>query len=138
MEEKRILAVDYGIKRVGIAISDPLNMFAIPLLTINNNDKFWENFLKLFNEYRIEEVLLGYPLKESGEKSSSTMLIEEFHEELKMKIQQKIILRDERYTSAIAQERIINSVTSKKKRRDKGLVDKNAAAVILEEYLREF
>ena len=138
MEEKRILAVDYGIKRVGIAISDPLNMFAIPLVTINNNDKFWENFLKLFSEYKIEEVLLGYPLKESGEKSSSTLMIEEFYEEIKTKIQQKIILRDERYTSAIAQERIINTVTSKKKRRDKGLVDKNAAAVILEEYLREF
>ena len=136
MEEKRILSIDYGTKRVGIAISDPLSMFAIPLITINNDNKFWINFLKLFTEYKIETVLLGYPLKESGEKSSSTLMIEEFYEELKTKINQQIIFCDERYSSSIAQERIISSVTSKKKRRDKGLIDKNAAAVFLEEYLR--
>ncbi|MFA8341936.1 MAG: Holliday junction resolvase RuvX [Rhodothermaceae bacterium] len=137
MNEERILSIDYGKKRVGIAISDPLNMFAIPLVTIDNNDKFWENFLALFTEYQIKEVLLGYPLLSSGDKSSSTLMVEEFLEELKNKINQNIILRDERYTSSIAQERIISSVTSKKKRRNKGLIDRNAAAVILEEYLGE-
>lgn len=137
MNEKRILSIDYGLKRVGIAISDPLNMFSIPLMTIDNNEKFWEKFLKLFSEYQINEVLLGYPLKESGDKSSSTLLVEEFYAKLKESIKQKIILRDERYTSVIAQERILSSVTSKKKRRNKGLVDRNAAAVILDEYLKE-
>lgn len=137
MDEDRILSIDYGAKRVGIAISDPLNMFAIPLLTIDNNHKFWENFLALFKEYKVKKVLLGYPLKESGDKSQSTLLVEEFHTLLKEKITNEIILRDERYTSVIAQERIISSVTSRKKRRNKGLVDQNAAAVILEEYLKE-
>jgi len=137
MNKERILSIDYGKKRVGIAISDPLNIFAIPLVTIENNEKFWQEFLSLFSEYKIKKVLLGYPLLPSGDKSSSTLMVERFLEELKEKIEQKIILRDERYTSSIAQERIINSVKSRKKRRNKGLVDRNAAAVILEEYLEE-
>lgn len=131
------MAIDYGAKRVGLAVTDPLGMFAYPLVTLANDKFFWENFLKYFSEYEIELVLLGYPLKESGEKSSSTELVEKFHKKLSAKIKTEIILRDERYTSAIAKERIIQTVPSKKKRRDKGLLDKNAAAVILEDYLNE-
>lgn len=135
LEQKRILGVDYGAKRVGIAITDPLRMFGYPLITINNDHKFWENFEKLFVEYEIELIVLGYPLKESGARSSSTELIEKFHSVLKNKIKIPIVFVDERYSSSIAKQQILESVTSKKKRRDKGLVDKNAAAIILKEYL---
>ena len=135
LEKKRILGIDYGAKRVGIAITDPLRMFGYPLITIQNDKNFWINFEKLFVEYDIETIVLGYPLKESGARSSSTDLIEKFHSELENKIKIPIVLIDERYTSLIAKQQIIESVTSKKKRRDKGLVDKNAAAIILKEYL---
>ena len=135
--EKRILAIDYGEKRIGIAITDPLIMFAYPLTTINNDAKFWENMLKLFSEYNFSKVILGYPLKENNEKSSSTLLVEKFHEELLKKINIPVELFDERYSSGIAKDRILQTVKSKKKRRNKGLVDMGAACVILQDYLEE-
>ena len=134
-EQKRILGIDYGAKRVGIAITDPLRLFAYGLTTIDNDLKFWDNLEKIFEEYDIEIVILGFPLKESGERSSSTELVDKFHSELHEKIKVPIELVDERYSSSIAQQQVLESVTSKKKRRNKGLIDKNAAAVILQDYL---
>lgn len=134
-EQKRILGIDYGSKRVGIAITDPLRLFAYGLTTIQNDLKFWDNFDKILAEYEVEIIILGYPLKESGERSTSTELIEKFHAELKDKVKVPIELVDERYSSSIAQQQVLESVTSKKKRRNKGLIDKNAAAVILQDYL---
>lgn len=135
IEKKRILGIDYGAKRVGIAITDPLRMFAYGLTTIQNDKNFWNNLGKLFTDYDVETIVLGYPLKESGERSTSTELIEKFHSELEKRIKLPIILVDERYSSVIAKQQILESVASKKKRRDKGLIDKNAAAIILKEYL---
>ena len=135
IEQKRLLGIDYGSKRVGIAITDPLRIFAYGLTTILNDSKFWDNLNKLFTEYEVELIVLGYPLKESGERSSSTDLIEKFQAELEEKIRIPIELVDERYSSSIAEQQILESVTSKKKRRNKGLVDKNAAAIILQDYM---
>lgn len=134
-EKPRILAVDYGIKRVGIAITDPLRMFGYPLTTIENNKDFWKEFDKILNDYQIDRIILGYPLKEDGGRSSSTEIVENFEQEFKNIYETEIIRVDERYSSSIAKERIIKSVTSKKKRKDKKLVDMNAAAVILQDYL---
>ncbi len=136
-DTERILAIDYGEKRIGIAISDPLKIFAIPLITIENNNKFWGKFLSIFNEYNIVQIVLGYPLKEDGTKSKVTLKVEEFEKKLKSKIKQPIEFVDERYSSSIATEQIIESVKSKKKRRDKSLIDKNAAAVILNDFLND-
>lgn len=134
--EKRILAIDYGSKRVGIAITDPLKMFAYPLVTFNNDSKFWEKFLNIFKEYEVELIVLGYPLLKSGDKSKSTLLVEKFQKELGSKLKEiPIELVDESYSSQKAMENIIEAVPSKKKRRDKSLIDKNAASVILQEYL---
>jgi putative Holliday junction resolvase len=105
------------------------------LVTISNDNNFWKNFNQLFVDYDIETIILGYPLKENGNRSSSTELIEKFKEELEKTTKIPIILSDERYTSIIAKQQILESVKSKKKRQNKGLVDKNAAAVILKEYL---
>jgi len=135
IEKKRLLGIDFGAKRVGIAITDPLRIFAYALVTIPNDNNFWKTFNKLFNDFNIETIVLGYPLKESGNRSSSTELIEKFKEELEKKVKIPIVLSDERYTSVIAKQQILESVTSKKKRQNKGLVDKNAAAIILQEYL---
>lgn len=134
-EKNRILAIDYGEKRVGIAVTDPLQMFGFPLTTIQNDSNFWKNLKSIFSEYQVELILLGYPLKENGAKSSSTELVEKFKLELENRINIPIELVDERYSSEIAKENILKSVTSKKKRRNKNLVDQNAAAVLLQEYL---
>lgn len=135
MDEQRILAIDFGEKRIGFAITDPLNMFGYPLVTISNDNKFWNELSKVISEYKVVKIILGYPLKESGSESTSSKAVLKFKEELEKRITIPIELVDERYSSSIARDRIIQSVSSKKKRRDKSLLDKNAAAVMLEDYL---
>ncbi len=133
---KRYLAIDYGEKRVGIAITDPLKMFGYPLVTIKNDKNFWDELNKIFAEYEIEIIVLGYPLKENGERSKSTEMVEKFYDKLVKKTSIGIEYFDERYSSMIAKEKILQSVSSRKKRRDKSLIDKNAAAVILNDFMK--
>ncbi len=135
--EARILAIDYGEKRIGLAITDPLNIFAYPLITIENNKNFWKELEKIIKNYNVKKIILGNPIKESGAESSIFKLIKKFKEELEKKCQLPVELVDERYSSVIAKRRIIESVPSRKKRREKGLLDKNSAAVLLEDYLKE-
>lgn len=137
MNIDRILAVDYGEKRIGLALSDPLKIFAYPYKTLVNDSNFWNSFLKVIQENNVSLIILGYPLKENGEKSSSTTLVEKFKDELTNKTNLPIIYRDERYTSELAKSNILASVQSKKKRRDKGLIDRNAASILLQDYLDE-
>ncbi|RMD49639.1 MAG: Holliday junction resolvase RuvX [Ignavibacteria bacterium] len=133
--EKRILAIDYGARRVGIAVSDPMNIFAIPLETLDNDQKLFKNILSIIEEKNIGRIIIGYPLKESGERSGSTELVEKFREELERKTDLPIEYIDERYSSEIAKDHIIQSIPSKKKRRNKKNVDMRAAAVFLTDYL---
>lgn len=135
LNEQRILAIDFGEKRIGFAITDPLNMFGYPLVTVPNDNKFWNELSKVILEYKVVKIILGYPLKESGSQSTSSKAVLKFKEELEKRITLPIELVDERYSSSIARDRIIQTVSSKKKRRDKSLLDKNAAAVMLEDYL---
>jgi len=136
LEKKRIVGIDFGEKRIGIAITDPLGIFAQPLTTLLNDDKFWKGLESILAQYDIGEIVVGYPLKESGDKGEITGKIDQFVKTLEKKFKVPVELADERYSSGIAKERVIASVTSKKKRRDKGLIDKNAAAVILEDYMK--
>jgi len=134
-ELKRFIAIDYGEKRVGIAITDPLRMFAYPLITLLNNADLISGIKKILEEYPCEKIILGLPLKENGEHSKSTEMVIKFKEEIAGKTGLPVEFVDERYSSSIAGQRILESVKSKKKRRDKSLVDKNAACIILEDYL---
>lgn len=136
MEEKRILAIDYGSKRIGIAITDPLNMFAYPLTTLLNDSHFIPKLQQITKEYSVVKILIGIPLREDGSESVTAKAVLVFKELIAKNFTQEIEMVDERYTSEIAKQRIIESVPSKKKRRDKSLLDKNAAAVILEDYLK--
>lgn len=131
---KRILAIDYGEKRIGLALSDPLKTFAYPFKTVPNNKDFRNELKLLINEKEIDKVILGIPSEEDNKKS----LIIEKIKNLKKLIEQlgiEVILWDESYTSVIAKQRIIESVTKKSKRKNKGLLDSNSAAIILQEYL---
>ena len=133
---ERILAIDHGEKRIGIAITDPLKIFSIPLTTLKNDSKLWTELKKIFDKYNIVHVVIGYPVKEDGSKSKTTIIVEAFVKEFKSKLKISTELIDERYSSAIAWEHILESVPSKKKRRDKSLIDMNAAAVILDDYIQ--
>jgi len=133
---ERILAIDFGTKRIGIAITDPLKIFSIPLTTILNNSSIWKEFDKIFDKYNIQLIIIGYPTNKDGTKSIISEEVENFSESLNNKFQKNIEFVDERYSSSIAWEHILQGVTSRKKRRNKALIDMNAAAVILEDYLK--
>lgn len=133
----RILAIDYGAKRIGLALCDPLKTFAYPYATIPNDDSTYKELKKIITEQGIEKIILGNPLREDGQVSRMLKPILDFKTKLERDFSLEVILVDESYSSSTAQERIIASVPKKSKRREKGLIDKNAAAVILQEYLLE-
>lgn len=133
----RILAIDYGAKRIGLALCDPLKTFAYPYATIPNNDSTFKELKNIITEQGIEKIILGNPLREDGLVSRMLKPILDFKTKLEKDFSLEVILVDESYSSSTAQERIIASVPKKSKRREKGLIDKNAAAVILQEYLLE-
>jgi putative Holliday junction resolvase len=134
--EDRFMAIDFGLKRIGIALTDPLKTFAYPFETFKNDDTFLDRLKKLVIEKCVSRIILGIPIKENGTPANLAQQIVE----LKLKIEDylclPVFLWDERYTSSIAKENILQAVPKKKKRRDKGLIDQNAAAVILTEYLQ--
>jgi putative Holliday junction resolvase len=133
MKEKRILSIDYGKKRIGLALSDPLFTFAYSYKTIINDKKLWESIAEIIKEKNVVKVILGLPNERKNKLLAA--IISNFKKEIEKRFNLEVITWDEEYTSAIALERIIESVTKKNKRRDKGLVDRNSAAVILQEYL---
>ena len=116
-DAERILSIDYGEKRIGIAISDPLKMFAIPLITIDNNNLFFTKLKEIIEQYNFVKVVLGYPLKEDGTKTILTDKVEEFKTKLEKQFKIEVIYVDERYSSSIAWEQIKVSVKSKKKKK---------------------
>ncbi len=135
LKESRTLAIDFGEKRIGLAVTDPLNIFAYPLTTLSNDVNFWNKLSAVIKEYSVEKIIIGYPLKESGANSSISEPVLKFKEEIEKRFLMRTELVDERYSSKIAQQRILEKVTSKKKRKDKSMIDQNAAAVLLEDYL---
>ncbi len=137
IENKRILGIDYGDKRIGIAVTDPLRIFVYPLTTLINDVKIFENIERIIIDYNIETIIIGYPYKDDGSKWQVTENIEKFAEELKNKYTLKIEFYDERYSSEIAKNRVLQSTSKRSKRREKGIIDRNAAAIILEDYMKE-
>jgi putative Holliday junction resolvase len=133
MKEQRILSIDYGKKRIGLALSDPLFTFAYSFKTIFNDKNLWKNVAEVIKEKNVVKVILGLPNEEKNKLLASQ--ISNFKKEIEKRFNLEVITWDEEYTSVIAQKRIIESVTKKKNRRDKGLIDRNSAAVILQEYL---
>lgn len=131
----RFLAIDFGLKRIGIAISDPFKIFATSLTTLQNNRDLINNLSDIIKEKNIELIVLGIPSDKENSKTSIVKDVKAFKEKLLNKFNLKIVEWDETYTSVIAEKRINESVIKKKHRREKSLIDMNAAAVILQEYL---
>ena len=133
----RILAIDYGTKRTGIAVSDPLQIIANGLDTIptENLIPFLENYIQ---SEEVETIVVGEPLYPDGNPAQIADLVYQLVNRLKKKFPQiSIALQDERYTSEEAKRIILQSGIRKKKRRDKSLVDKVAAVLILQDFMEE-
>ena len=132
----RILAIDYGQKRTGLAVTDPLRITANPLLTIPTNQL--ESWLQDYLAHnQVDEVVIGHPTQLNGQESSSMQYIRPFEQRFR-KLFPDMPLReyDERFTSTIAHQAMIMGGMKKKQRQDKAVVDKLAACIILEDYLQ--
>lgn len=134
---QRIMAIDFGIKRIGIALTDPMLTFAYPFITLSNDNKFWSTFISLIKEKNVTKIILGLPLREDGSEYELTKLVKDFKSKIEMKVNVEVLVRDERYTSSIAQRNLLISINKKSRRKDKSIIDQSAAAIILEDYLKE-
>ena len=128
------MAIDFGLKRIGIALSDPLLTFSYPYKTIENSSTFFKELKSIILEMNVEKIILGFPFEDEKETMIS-MSIKKFHEDLIKNFKLEVILWDEHFTSEMAKENVIKTISKKSKRRDKGLIDRGAAAIILQEYL---
>ncbi|MFN3754336.1 Holliday junction resolvase RuvX [Flavobacterium sp.] len=131
----RILAIDYGMKRTGIAVTDELQIIASGLTTIPSETAI--TFLKdYFSKENVAKVLIGEPKQMNGQPSESTPIIEKFVTHFTTAFPEMKIERvDERFTSKMAFQTMIDSGLSKKQRQNKGLVDEIAATILLQDYL---
>jgi len=131
----RILAIDYGQKRVGLAVTDTLKIIATNLTTVASKDIF--DFLKnYFIKEKVDIIIVGLAKRLNNTDSSSMQFIKPFTEKLKKTFPElQIEMYDERYTSKLALKAMIESGASKKTRRNKALLDSISATILLQNYL---
>ena len=131
----RILAIDYGRKRTGLAVTDPLRITANPLLTIETNGLIgW--LRTYFAQEQVDEVVIGHPTQMNGQESESMNYIRPFMGVFRKEFPDKpITMYDERFTSVLAHQAMLAGGMKKKDRQNKAVVDKIAACIILEGYM---
>lgn len=131
----RILAIDYGKKRTGLAWTDPLQLIATGLETVATQDLL-SRLKELVAAEEIETFILGLPYRLDGTDTDMTQPVMELKKKLEKNFPaQELILWDEQFTSKMAMEAMIKAGVPKKKRRDKALVDQVSATIILQDYL---
>lgn len=134
----RILAIDYGKKRTGLAVTDPMRIIASGLQTVET-DKLFEFLKDYFSKEKIEIVIIGEPRQMDGTPSESAAMIDVFVAKFTTEFPNiKIERMDERFTSKMALQSLVDSGVKKKKRQDKGLLDEISATIILQDYLNKF
>lgn len=131
----RIMAIDYGAKRTGLAVTDPLQIVVSGLDTVPT-DRLLDFLKSYFQTETVETIVIGESLHRDGTPTDTARKVYELVEELKKLFPGKsVLLQDERYTSREASRILIQSGIKKKKRREKALVDKVSAVLILEDYM---
>jgi putative holliday junction resolvase len=132
----RIMAIDYGLKRTGIAVTDPLQIIATGLTTIESPQLI--SFLTTyFQKEQVEKIIIGEPKNLDDSDTHATPLVKKIIEKIKKTFPAiPIEIVDERYTSKMAKQAMIDMGMKKKQRRDKAMVDEIAATIILQEYLQ--
>lgn len=130
----KIIGIDYGLKRIGIAETDELQIIASPLETVYTKELF-SYLIKYFNNNEVKTIVLGYPKRLDGRDTDITADVIKLKSKLENTFRKEVILYDERFTSKMASFAISQSGMSKKKRQEKGLIDKISASIILRDYL---
>jgi putative Holliday junction resolvase len=131
----RIIGIDYGLKRIGLAVTDPLKIFASPLITVSpaEFDNFMNGYLKTDE---VEAFVIGYPVQMNNQPSAAVSYINPFIKKLKKTFPEIYIhLADERFTSQMAFRTMVDGGVKKKDRQDKSMVDKISASIILQSFL---
>ena len=134
----RILSIDYGLKRTGLAVTDPLQIIATGLTTVESKQLI--PFLKdYFAREEVELIIIGEPKNWDDTNTHATPLVEKIIKQLEKNFPKIPIKRvDERYTSKMAKDAMLEMGLKKMQRRNKKLVDEIAATILLQEYLRQF
>lgn len=131
----RILAIDYGRKRVGLAVTDPLEMIANGLETVPTMN-IWEFLKDYISRQDVKTVVVGYPVQMNNRPSESMEYLKPFLKKFARVFPDlKVELVDERFTSKMARQAMIEGGMKKKQRRNKAMVDKISAVIILQTYL---
>ncbi|MBO7284011.1 MAG: Holliday junction resolvase RuvX [Bacteroidales bacterium] len=131
----RIIGIDYGLKRTGIAVTDPLGIFASPVETVPSAKII--DYLKNYTaKEQIGLFVVGYPMNMNNTPSEAARYVDTFLKQLKKNFPQiPVELEDERFTSVLAHRSMIDGGMKKMARRDKSVVDKISAGIILQSYL---
>ena len=138
----RVMGIDYGSVRIGIATSDLSKTIAFGQKAIDNNNKSLDNIIEMIISESVSEIVIGYPLNLKGTKTAQTLDVEKFEIELNERINHKlpgsgikVVRWDERFTSKMAEDSMLISGMKKKNRRNKSNIDIIAAALLLQSYL---
>jgi len=135
MEMFRILALDYGEKRIGIALSDQMRTFSKPFSVLANNDGLWDELRNIINSQNVKQIVIGLPLNFEGKDTKKTSEIRNFSTELKKRIPLPCSFVNESFTSQDANQMLKQLGYSIKDSRK--VIDKVAAALILKNYLEQ-
>lgn len=132
----RILSIDYGKKRTGLAVTDPLQIIAGGLATVATSELF--DYLKAYiAREQVEMIVIGEPRQPNGEPSENLARVQQFVNRWRKAVPQvPIQYYDERFTSVLAHQAMLDGGLKKKARQNKGLVDEISATIILEDYMR--
>ena len=132
----RILSIDYGKKRTGLAVSDPLQLIAGGLATVATHE-LWDYLQQYVVREQVERIVIGEPRQPNGQPSENLARVQQFVNRWRKAMPQiPVEYYDERYTSVLAHQAMLDAGLRKKARQDKALVDEISATIILEDYLR--
>jgi putative Holliday junction resolvase len=135
MEIYRLMGIDFGEKRVGIALTDPMQIISKPFVVLPNDEKLFAAINDIIRKENVGQIVLGLPLNLSGEDSKKTIEVRAFRKKLEEQVKIQVVFYDERYSTAEATDLLIEMGYSPKER--KKIIDKMAASIILKNYLED-
>ena len=131
----RILSIDYGKKRTGIAVTDPLQIIAGGLATVSTSE-LYDFLVDYISREPVERIVIGEPRQSDGSPSENLQRVQQFVNRWRNHQQVPIEFYDERFTSVLAHRAMIDGGLRKKARQDKALVDEISATILLQDYMR--
>lgn len=131
----KAMGIDFGLRRIGIALSDDTKFLASPFMVYKrqNNEQDYQFFIDLINKYKVDEIICGLPINMQGEEQEIAKYTREFMTEIQSRVSIKVEFVDERLSSIMAEEYLKETEKDWKKRKEK--LDSVAASIILQDYL---